>query len=103
MYLVSLDCLLYQINQVNLLSSLDVAIGESVPCYPIGEQHIAPAETLHHLPSLINPIAPAGGSPVPPVLSFKETCVFDLGKGEKGVLNLGWTKRADATLPQGLL
>lgn len=53
--------------------------------------------------SLINPIAPVGGSPVPPVLSFKETCVFDLGRGEKGVINLEWTKRADATLPQGLL
>lgn len=52
--------------------------------------------------SLINPIAPAEGSPVPPVLSFRETCEFDLGKGEKGVINLGWTKRA-ATLPQGLL
>lgn len=61
------------------------------------------SRSLTPFASLINPITPVGGSPVPPVLSFKETCVFDLGKGKKGVIDLGWTKKADATLPQGLL
>jgi len=44
MCLVPLDYLLQQIHQVNLQSSLNIAIGESVLLYRTAKQYMAPVD-----------------------------------------------------------